>query len=65
MGITQTVPKSLVKPGKAYMIRGVNATEIIPQHMSNRNFTASETLQSVWADATPITTRVAAGNNTT
>ena len=29
------------------MIRGVNATEIIPQHMSNRNFMASVTFQSV------------------
>jgi hypothetical protein len=47
IGITQTVLKSLVKPGKAYMIRGVNAAEIIPQQMSNRNVTASEARQSV------------------
>jgi len=65
IGITHTVLKSLVSPGKLYIIRGVNATEIIPQHSSSRNFTRSARRQSVCAAAMPITARVAAGKAAT
>src|SRR5579863_7866072 len=54
VGRTQMELKSLVTPGNEYMTRGVDAMEIVPQHASSRNSTASLACQLVWAIRTPI-----------
>ena len=38
VGSTQMALKSLVSPGKAYIIRGVDATDIIPQQDEQQEF---------------------------
>src|ERR1700739_1914295 len=65
VGRTHTELKSLVSPVEEYAIRGVDQIEITPQHIRMRNFTASVTRQSVWAAATPITTRAPTGGTAT
>ena len=60
VGSTQIELKSLVAPLTAYIIRGVEAMEIIPQQTSSRNSTTSPTRQSVRAAATPMTTNASA-----
>jgi hypothetical protein len=61
VGRTHIVLKSLVSPGKAYIIRGVDMTEIVPQNIKSRNFARSDTSQSVRAAITPIAARAMAG----
>jgi hypothetical protein len=55
------VLKSRVAPPTEYIIRGVDATEIIPQHASTRNVTRSWSLQCVLAAVNPTTTIAATG----
>jgi len=65
VGNTHMAVKSLVTPLIRYIIRGVDATEIIPQHINNRNFARSSTLQSVQAAPTPIVTAAPKGTAAT
>jgi hypothetical protein len=61
VGSTHTELKSLVTPAVLYMIRGVDATEIIPQHNSRKNFTRSGTRHSVLKASIPIAVRARTG----
>jgi hypothetical protein len=61
VGSTQMALKSLVSPGKAYIIRGVDATDIIPQQSSNVNFATSSGCHEVCDAVNKITTAAAAG----
>jgi hypothetical protein len=47
IGSAHIVLKSLVRPPTVYRSRGVDATEIIPQHASKRNLARSRMCQSV------------------
>src|ERR1700733_8136972 len=59
VGSTHIVMKSLVRPAlEVYAIRGVDAVEIIPQHISRRNLAMSSRRQSVFAAAIATTPRV-------
>jgi hypothetical protein len=60
-GITHIALKSLVTPLVEYKIRGVDATEIIPQHNSRRNFVRSATRHSVRYASRHITARAIVG----
>ena len=48
VGSTHIELKSLVNPGKEYIIRGVDTTETVPQHMRMRNFTTSAAASRYW-----------------
>ena len=43
------------------MIRGVDATEIMPQHIRSRNFAKTSSCQSVLAASMPMTARARTG----
>src|SRR5271165_4964157 len=64
-GRTQTLTKSRVMPPPEYAIRGMYATEIIPQHTNNKNFTRSKVRQSVQAAVSPMASRATAGGAAT
>jgi hypothetical protein len=53
--------KSLVSPGYSYITRGVDATDITPQHKSKRNFARSSACHEVRDAVTKMTTAAAAG----
>jgi hypothetical protein len=59
VGSTHIVVKSLVRPTlEVHAIRGVDAVEIIPQHIRRRNLAMSSRRQSVLAAAIATTPRV-------
>jgi hypothetical protein len=53
--------KSLVSPGKAYIIRGVDATDIIPQRTSKTNVGWSAECHEAREAVNTITTAAATG----